>query len=733
MKYGSSVFTSVSALAVTLAVAMPQAAQAQQQAASAPEQEGGLADIVVTAQRRSENLQKVPIAITAVDAGRLQAAGVNNAFALTSAAPGVTIKNQSQTFAPFIRGVGTSAFGPGIENPVALYVDNVYYASQFAAPTDLNDVQQISILKGPQGTLFGRNATGGVIQMTTRDPEFNFGGELRTEIDQYLTSRNFGYVTTPLTDDVAVNLSAHYTTQGDGWGHNLATGKEIFKIDHDWGVRSKLLFKPGDDTTIKIAGDYSSARNNLGPNLVSSPGYVGVFGPVFTGSNRFNVNNATENLNDMWNWGVSGTVEQGLGDLRLVSITAYRKFNFQTAFSASSGPFPGFDIAFGSSGHQFSQEVQLLSDDTGPFKWMAGAYYFNGREQLDYFRNNFRGFYPFVNGGFSGHRIFGSERTKSLASFGQATLEVAPGLNLTGGLRYTHDDRSVAGSRIEGIQFGTGNVIAFGPPRNQTQKINRLTWRASIDYQATPDVLLYASYNRGFKSGGFNLFDPSNPPYQPEQLNAYEAGFKGQFLDRRLRLNASGFYYDYKQIQLTRIQTTAQIVNADKAEFYGIDVDAEAALTDSLSLNASFEWLHAEIKSFPNATTITDTIPFRAIPFDASGSRIPFAARFTLNVGATYKFDVAGANFALNVNNVHNSGYFFEPDNVLRQKPFDLLNASLTWTSPNEKVEVTAFARNILDKAVFAQQSSTGNGRQADFGGNPPFTFGASAKVKFGN
>lgn len=727
---------------LAFACLLPQAAAAQEAA-----EDGGLQDIVVTAQKRTENLQTVPIAVSAVSSEQLQAAGIVSTTGLATVVSGFSVNNSVQNFSPHVRGIGTTSIGPGIENPVALYVDGVYYASQIMGLTDMSDVSQVAVLKGPQGTLFGRNATGGVIQLTTRDPSQEFGGEFRSELDQYLTNRNYLYMTGG-RDDLAVNVSVRYATQGEGWGKNLATGEDIHKINHDTGVRTKWVYTPTEATKIKLAADYSDQSNSLGPNLRPIPGTTPLLAGFTDNGNIFNVNSFVTNHSTGWNGGGSLTVDQDAGFARLVSISAYRKYKFSTRFSSSISPQPAVSASFTQAGKQFSQELQLISPDSDTFTWVAGAYYFWGREGLPHFATRFfNGFVlPFP---FSGFDVKGSESTESIAGFGQATYSFTPDTRLTVGLRYTHERRTMDNAFLEGFMAAPdGSEFSIGPISpiaNEAVKFNRLTWRLSLDHKFSDDVMGYVSYNRGFKSGGLNVFNSFQPPFKPEQLDAYEVGMKTELFDRRLRFNPSIFYYDYKQIQMTRFENNTIILNGEKAELYGVDLDVEAALTDRLTLTGGAEWLHAKLKKFTNATCAVTPFPFPQavlatnpgggviqVPCDASGNRIPFAPKVTLNIGVNYEVPVAGAKVVFNVTNAYSSSYFGEPDNVVKQKGFNMLNGSVTWTAPGDRLSVGAFLRNALDKVVFGQMSAPPpSGFQADYS-NPPRTYGVNLTYRFG-
>lgn len=701
--------------------------------AAAPEAQNSeaLQEVVVSAQKRQENLQSVPISVNAITADQLGPSGIIDSSQLTAVVPGLSLGVTTANFEPHLRGIGTTSNGPGIENPVALYVDGVYYASQLMGLTDLSDVSQVAVLKGPQGTLFGRNATGGVIQLTTRDPVAEFGGDVRTELDNYLTSRNYLYVTGGVAPGVATNLAAQYATQGDGWGKNLADDSDIHKIFHDVAVRNKWLFTPTDTTTVKLNWDYEDMGNNLGPNLRPALGTAPFMSGFTATPNPYDVDSYIDNHTYERRGGLSLALDQDLDFAHLVSISAYRQYHFATIFAPSVTSVPGLDIPFTQDGKQVTEELQLISPQNTRFSWVAGAFYFYGHEILDPFQIFLYG--PF-NTGLSQIDINDGITTRSIAGFAQSTVEILPRTDLTLGLRYTHEQRFFSGSETGFV----GPAIPIGPiaPYADEEKdADKLTWRFALDHKIGDDVLAYISYNRGFKSGGFNAFDPTNPPYNPEVLDAYEAGVKSEWLDHRLRVNSAAFYYSYKDIQVTRYTNTAVVYNGASAKLYGLDLDAEARVTGNFQLNGGLEWIHSHFSSFPAAQFSTPLAGGGAAVYsgDAAGNRLPYTPTLTLDVGADYFFDALAGTFDFNVTSAYNSGYFAEPDNYLHQPSFDYLNSSLSWVSSDRAWNFKLWGRNLLNKAVPGQLATGApQGYSADYT-NPPRTFGFTVNYSFGS
>lgn len=336
------------ALFVLPALATADPAQAQRADDPAPAgtqsstDDSGLEEIVVTAQRRAENLQKVPIAVTSVSAATLQAAAITSSQQLTSVVPGLNLAQNGNTVEPFLRGIGNNNNDPGNELPVAVYIDNVYIASANQNLLDLSDVSNIAVLKGPQGTLFGRNAVGGVIQITTKDPDQALEGRVGASFDNYETLRADFFVGGGLSEDVRASLAAVYITQGRGWGKNINTGNEIRKVDSNIALRSKLIFTPGDSTTIRLSGDYGRRRDSLSAQFTAYPGTDLVVPGYVRPSNPWSSNNSRDTKLQFNGGGASLAVDQDLEFAHFVSISAYRKDKLTFGFDPDAAPAPGF-------------------------------------------------------------------------------------------------------------------------------------------------------------------------------------------------------------------------------------------------------------------------------------------------------------------------------------------------------------------------------------------------------
>jgi len=697
------------------------------QVAAPPSQEvTGLDDIVVTAQRRSENLQTVPIAITAASAETLAANGVTSAQQLNTVAPGLNIRNNSGAFQPSLRGIGTSS--TVVENPVALYVDGVYLSNQREGVREFNDVEQVAVLKGPQGTLFGRNATGGVIQITTRRPSHEVQGSAAVSVDNYATLKSDLYLTGGLSEAIAGSLSLQYGTQGEGWGDNLTTGSDTFRLRHQFSGRGKILIEPDVDTSILVAADYSD-WNQLSNSYQPYPGttysYPGV-GPL---ASVYDTYAGVDSFNAFKGGGASVTVDRDLAFAKLVSISAWRRGDTAFAFDNTNVAQPYFIVSSDSTlSESYSQEFQLVSPKSD-FSWMVGAFYFHNRFVVDPQTRSFSG--PLAPAATSNAftTTVGEEITESVAPFGQIDWRLLPATTLTLGARYTYEKRDVV-ARTDVLRV---NGTTASVSRAESITIRKPTFRAVLSHDFDRDILGYVSFNTGIKSGGFNVINPANAGYLPEELNAFEMGLKSQLLDHRLRLNAAAFYYDYTNLQVIQFLGGVQtIVNGAAAELYGLDLDFEAQLTTHWRASGGLELLHAEFSSFPNAAVGTPRAGGGAtlVTGDVSGNRLPLAQDVTATTALDYETRTDHGLFNANLTVNYNGSYFFEPDNFLRQPAYVLVNASLKWTLPDDRVSFSLWGRNLLDEHVIAQVPTQSFGYAASYG-NAPRTYGVSVRAAF--
>ncbi len=699
-----------------------------------PAKTAGVADtkvnaIVVTAQRREQNLQDVPITISALSKSELERSGVDAIADLGAVVPGLVFSNVVGYAQPYIRGVGTNATGPGFENPIATYVDGVYYAAQAGGLMGLDNIASIEVDKGPQGTLFGRNATGGAIQIRTLDPQDTFGGKASLGYGNYDTLTGQYYVTGGLTSNLAANLAVGYSHQGKGYATNLANGKDVDRTEN-LAMRGKVRWQPGVGTQVLVAVDYE--KTNAIPTLAPAPGTIPQFDPPVA-SNPRNVYGDPQPYLHTSQWGLSATVKQDLGSMMLTSISGFRKTAYDSLFDSTLTAEPGttFYITGKEPHRQFSEELQLASAQGSPLDWVVGAYYF--WERAGYMEPTTIAGDSFALYGLpSGIVQSPDRRTVSGALFGQGTYETASGLSLTAGLRYSIERRKM--HFVETLpDYGIDDVDV-----RASKTFRNLSWRLAVSQHLSSAIMAFASYNRGYKSGTFNNADPSLYPLliKPERLDAFEIGEKGVFFDEALRVNLSGFLYKYTNMQTTTYPDgSLVIINGGKATLYGVDADMEWAMTRDLHLTTGLEALHSRYDSFPDAPiSVPVGLPDGGTTYTtqtdgAKGNQLAKAPKLTAFATLSYAHRFEAFKAEANVTYSYNDGWYAEADNRLRQGAYSLINASLKLAQIDGALSLEFWGKNLLDTNYAATLASQTNGDYIQYAA--PRTYGVTLGVTF--
>jgi iron complex outermembrane recepter protein len=736
-------------IAVGACVMLQTQAWGQQTAPAAPaqESESALSEIIVTAQRRRENLQDVPIAVTALSADQLALSGIQSTTELGEVTPGLTVVDQNGLVLPHIRGVGTTLFGAGTENSVATYVDGVYIASQSGSLLTLNNIAQVEVLKGPQGTLFGRNATGGLIQISTKDPQSTFSGDASLSYGNYQTTVGQLYVTGPVVGDkLAADLAVSATTQGQGYGVNLFNGQDVYKTDHDIAVRSKWLFTPSDATTVRLIGDYEDSAGSQFSTHGIAPGQKTEFseGPA-PALPTYDVDANFQPHNSFKGGGVSLRVDQNVDFAQLSSISAYRSSKYLDAFSSAT-PYPLQNIIINTADTQLTQEFQLTSVQSGPLQWVVGAFFLHDDSDENPGIVEFGG--PLVLPPPHGAGLpasvstYGEEKTNSGSLYGQTTLAITTADHLTLGFRYTDERRQMVATQMAELANGL-TIYPLAPPHTSpfvappaltpSETFTAPTWRFSYDHRFSNEVLGYVSYNRGFKSGGFNPGDPTQPAYKPETLDAYEIGVKTDLWDRRLRLDTAAYYYHYKDIQVSNfLAGSIAYYNGAVAEIYGLDADLTAVVTEHLTLTAGVSYVHDRYTDFPDAQFYMpnpvaggNTI----VTQSADGNRLPLTPDETFNLSGDYRHPLPAGSLGLNVTYLYSTRYVFDPSNTLYQPAYSLVNATISWTAPGDRLIASLWGKNLSNTVVADGLLTSTFGALSNYA--PPRTYGAKVEVKF--
>lgn len=496
----------------TLFLASPLLAQDNPNATS-----GGLEEIVVTAQRRSQNMQDVPVTVTAQSAEALKAADIRSTVDLTQVVPGLRANMQAAYFQPFIRGVGGTSALAGNEAAVAIYIDGMYVALKEANNFELSNIERIEVLKGPQGTLFGRNATGGAINIITKVPSNDLTASFDGSYGRFQDVTLNGYISGPITSTLTASLAARYENVGEGYVKNIVTGHD-FGIFRSYSAMGKLRWEPVSGLVVtgemifskrKAFDDEQGTPNAaIAPKASRVPGAIISYTPYFisqTFDPYLKYNDKKYILDARYD----------VGGVKLVSITAYENgdtFN-QTDRDRSSAPLQiGNNSGFG---RQFSQEWQIQSNNDSKLKWIVGAYYFRNREGYNplYSLANIPGSGTladlasvFGRAGSTWAETNSTQYVRSYAGFAEATYALTDRTNITAGFRYTYEKRRLTGMResVTAPPPGTAFVRTRTATIDTKTHFEKPTWRLAIDHHLTDDVMIYASYNRGFRSGAFN-------------------------------------------------------------------------------------------------------------------------------------------------------------------------------------------------------------------------------------
>ncbi|HMN43031.1 MAG TPA: TonB-dependent receptor [Povalibacter sp.] len=687
-----------------------------------------LEEVIVTAQKRSEDLQDVPIAVKTLSVDDLIQGGTADVTGLTELVPGLNIINANGILNTSLRGIGSNAVAPGFENPVALYVDGVYYASATANYLNLANISQVAVVKGPQGTLYGRNATGGLLQVTTRDPRDGYQMQASVSYGNYDTSAATVYIGGRTSDYVAADISVYAARQGEPWGDNLSTGGEIYTLDHDVTVRSKWVFTPSDATTITLIGDYSDIDTSMNVPTIQ-PGTISGFTPGLGVSPDLDYDVA----DDAPNWkkghsaGGSLLIRHDFDSISISSLTAYRESEYKRSFELDGGPLPLVYAEDTWPDSQFSEELQIQSLGDSALTWQAGVYYFEGKAA----------FTPItLFGNYLGANLtfFNRQSTESIAGYAQGSYAFSDSTTLTLGARYTEETRKAydGSSSVYVIPFALQLPTVYADDEKAT--FDKFNYRVSLDHRFSDTFLAYISSSSGFKSGGFNTGSPGTAPYDPETVTAYEIGTKADLAGRSVRWNNAAYYYDYKDLQTQVLDTSGviYIANAASADIYGFESDLDWQATDALRLSGGVSFIKSEYSSYIGAL-LSDPmggVPSTVDPTGTAvkGNALPYAPEFTATLGADYTWSLPAGTIKLAVNGYYNDGFYFEADNVMEQDSYVDLAANLRWTSNSGRFWISAYGKNLLDERTIGYATTQSNGTHL-LQWAAPLTYGVAVGV----
>ena len=736
------------------------AQEADNAAASGP---AGGVDIVVTAEKRAVSVQKVPIAITALTGESLAQNGVNDISKLAESVPNFDFGEAFGAAKLAIRGIGYSNLSTGAEGSVAYNLNDVYIARPAGQIGNFYDVQRVEVLRGPQGTLYGRNATGGLVNIYTNRPTDEWTGYGQVTVGNYNDMIVEGAAGGPLNEDVGVRF-AFFGENRDGYGKNIISGNDVDDAKTR-AARLTLALKPASNLDVTIIGDIGRERSSgRGTRLIAQRGLTGepgvsglpTAGVQLGGTVVIKDYDIASDIDPRYrrdSGGITVDAKLDLGSVTLRSISAWRHTQFSLNSDLDGSSLGLNQIFYNENSDVYSQEfnVNYTSDrvnltaggfmfieDLRGFFWTPLAY---DATTFALSPGDWR-----ANYGAGGHL-----KTTALAGFAQLSFRATDRLTLVVGGRYSTEKKTdtdlytdfVTSTRyLDSADFDNFNP-PFAAPFKSSKRWNSFTPKVGINFQMSPQTLLYGSVSKGFKAGLFNLGGTqvipvagggvvlNNPPVDPETVWAYEAGLKTRLFDDMLRLNVAGFYYDYSDLQLTKIDgQNVVLTNAAAAELYGIEVETTFKPTDRLTLNLNGSWLHSKFTEFTNSDQGRPGLGL----LDLSGNRLPQAPKFTVGGGVEYGIPTSSGAVVARAQGFWSSRVYFDEFNIdeISQPAYAKLDLSLAYRA-KAGFEVTGFVNNVTNEKTIetAYQSSSLTGFPINGFLAPPRTYGVRARYEF--
>lgn len=648
-------------------------------------------EVLVTARRIEENLQAVPMSVQALSGEFLDKTGTTRLFDLQFAVPGLVVNSTGMFGAGFaLRGIADQRVA-GLS--VAPHLDGVYQGSANLALTRMFDLERVEVLKGPQGTLYGRNSTGGSINFITRVPHDSFSADVEASYGSFDTRRVQGHLNLPV--QAAAFRIAFIASEGDGYIRNSIDSRTFAEEDF-WGLRAALRIETSEGLGVDMMAQHVRDDGASGELWTPRPDYLvdpnDIRLTTVTLANPYLISE-TDNF--------SINVQYDFGPAILRSITGYARSDVRNLDDCAGMPFLLGCVrgASPSQYDQWSQELQLVFARKGSFEGLVGAYFSDADTYLHFFQT-----FPLQNPQ-PANDYRSSSEDPAAAVFGQATMYLAEGWSATAGVRLSWEEQRVS-------SIGTG-LNDIPPVKIGEADSDDVSWRFDLQRAVTDDVMLFASVATGYKSGGFVTATPRGDGpdrFEPEYLTAFEAGGKTQWLDRRLTLNASAFYYDFEDMQVSTTkfvdgQVFVDVDNAAKAELYGLDVEVDFHASDRFSVSASAIWLpKREFVAFDDNST-GDTL---------TGNELVRSPEWTATGAINYEHPLleSGA-LSARLEYAYRSGYFYTPDNDpdFAQESFGLLNLFLRFEATSNDWYVFASGRNLTEEDYFHQvffQSSPG-------------------------
>lgn len=744
---------------VVLALASSSMARAQE---SEEKDESAIADIVVTAQRRAENVQNVPLSVTAITSDALAKNDVRDLARVEVLTPGFSFGKSGSDARPAIRGVRTENVAVSGDPTIGFFMDNVYRSRASMANEPFIDIARVEVQRGPQGTLYGRNTFGGNIAVTSNAPSQDLSAGVNLLYGSYNRKRADGFVNVPFGEKVSFRI-AGLREKMDGYIKGANSSLDIADRDTTY-VRAGLKLEPapGLEAQIRytvwrekgtgiaafgyrVGGVFVNAAGQFDINgtparvLYDLPrtGFPGLTGTPINPNPHFYPGD-TKLVQDLTQHSVSLNLSMDVGPFVVRSITGYVDYhvfrNADNDFSQRAGNVDAQDDKL----NVWSQEIQLASSRKGPLEWILGYFYFRENIKYSVFSSCPTAARNTVGCAFAA----GFPTTESNAVFGQASYWIVPDkFKVTGGIRYTSDHKVI---RRNSATTDVNQRIATVTPTGQVidLKFRKTTWRVGAEYHISPENMLYASTSTGFRSGGFNggnFTDPRLPAgFGPESVTAYEVGSKNRFLDNHLQLNLSLYRNEFRDLQVQNqfvvtnpaggTTTTSVILNAAKAHSQGIEIELQAVPVNKLNIGMSATLMEAKYDNYANTPAPANYSGF----LDYSGHRVPYSPKYKLTGVASYDIDLGSAGkITPQATLLWSGGYYNTDTNTVLdyQAAYAKLDLRIGWTSANDRFSFEGFVNNVTNRITLNRSTFGSRGLNQSY--DAPRMFGIRAGAKF--
>lgn len=682
----------------------------------------GLEEITVTARKRDENIQDVPASVSALSAGDLERRFDSDVRDFAGASPNIVIDDTQQgpggVAAIYIRGIGVGDVEKSVDPAVGVVFNDIYIGQSSGSLLKAIDIDRVEVLRGPQGTLFGRNATGGVINLARSRPTYDLTGKARATYGRFNTSKVEGVASTGLSDNVAVKVSGAYE-KSDGYIYNNFY-KQPGQRSEFFTVSGALLFEPTDNLDIQVSYDHQNTKQDPPQTFgVNKPTdlFCAAYaqcspapGVPTSGDRYVSISNGPLDKNASFKLDMAvakATYDVG-SDMQLDYILGWLKTDEKITQDFDASPFTLYHTDRPARWRQTTNELRLTKGGSGPVTFVLGGYWWDSQYTI-----NLKNYIGFAGPPLLTSATDVTQTNESWAIYGEGDYDLTEKLTLTIGARFTKDKKSsivndlpvkIYGTLIEANPIATlpGNIVMAKPVDESWKKF---TPRVSLRYELSDDTMVYGLWSRGYRGGGFNgrpaTLSAATVPYDPETLDNYEVGFKTEFADNRVRLNGSAFIMKYKDMQQdldvpapgTSTGRENRTINASSADFKGVELDLTAQLFNGFTLNGNLGYLDAKYKDFFGDIYSTGT------PVDASFLKIRRAPKWTGSLGGTYEADIgndASAWISGDVRYIGGHEITFLNNPNLRNDGQFMVNASIN--ARLNQTTVSLFGKNLANE-----------------------------------